>query len=94
MGTLRLPTAAGLEQAQDLLRAVEGGIDAQGLHVDASALEGFDSSVVALLLHARREAQRRGAPFSLSGAPAKLRELARLYGVDELLPFDTPASTT
>lgn len=93
MGTLQLPPAAGLEQAVALLRAVEGGIDADGLNIDASALTEFDSAVVALLLHAQRLARQRGVPLRLNGAPAKLRELAQLYGVDELLPFEPVAPT-
>ena len=53
---------------------------------DASALRSFDSSALAVLLDCRREALALGKSFSVSQAPAKLRELAVLYGVSELLP--------
>ncbi|QJW85216.1 STAS domain-containing protein [Ramlibacter terrae] len=53
---------------------------------DASALVRFDSSVLAVLLDCRREALALGKTFSVSQLPPKLRELATLYGVSELLP--------
>lgn len=53
---------------------------------DASALAHFDSSALAVLLECRREALALGKTFSVSHLPARLRELAALYGVAELLP--------
>ena len=53
---------------------------------DAGGLSKFDSSVLAVLLECRREALALGKTFSVSRMPAKLRELATLYGVAELLP--------
>ncbi|HSV45183.1 MAG TPA: STAS domain-containing protein [Ramlibacter sp.] len=53
---------------------------------DASALAHFDSSALAVLLECRREAVACGKTFSVSQLPPRLRELAGLYGVAELLP--------
>lgn len=53
---------------------------------DASALQRFDSSAIAVLLECRREALALGKSFSVSRLPERLRELAALYGVAELLP--------
>ncbi|MEY4752700.1 MAG: hypothetical protein RJA44_375 [Pseudomonadota bacterium] len=53
--------------------------------VDASALLHFDSSALALLLDLRRTALARGHGFSVSGLPRRLHELARLYGIAELV---------
>jgi phospholipid transport system transporter-binding protein len=53
---------------------------------DASALREFDSSALAVLLECRREALALGKSFAVSQLPARLRELATLYGVTELLP--------
>lgn len=53
---------------------------------DASALSRFDSSALAVLLDCRREALALGKSFSVSRLPVRLRELATLYGVAELLP--------
>ena len=54
--------------------------------VDAGALQQFDSSALAVLLECRRQALAAGKRFSVSGAPARLRQLAGLYGVAELIP--------
>jgi phospholipid transport system transporter-binding protein len=53
---------------------------------DASALDRFDSSALAVLLECRREALALGKSFAVSQLPARLRELATLYGVADLLP--------
>ncbi|MDR2851916.1 MAG: STAS domain-containing protein [Burkholderiaceae bacterium] len=54
--------------------------------VDASALVQFDSSALAVLLEIRRQAAARGRGFAVRNLPARLRELAVLYGVAGLLP--------
>ena len=53
---------------------------------DASALQQFDSSALAVLLECRRRAMAAGKQFSVQAAPVRLRELAVLYGVAELIP--------
>ena len=62
------------------------------LIVDASALRAVDSAAVAVLLECRRMARGWSKGFEIQGAPAKLRELAQLYGVEELLPLGPPAT--
>ena len=92
MPSLQLPAEAGLEQAGALLAAVDaaaaGASAAEGLQVDAAALQRFDSSAIALLLHAQRVVRARGSRLQVLHAPAKLRELAQLYGVDGLLSLE------
>ena len=56
------------------------------LVADASALQQFDSSALAVLLECRRQAMAAGKAFSVQGAPTRLRELAVLYGVQALIP--------
>ena len=58
---------------------------------DASALQHFDSSALAVLLECRREALAQGRHFSVSRLNPRLRALAALYGVGELLPEAGPA---
>jgi phospholipid transport system transporter-binding protein len=53
---------------------------------DASALETFDSSALAVLLACRREALAVGKTFAVRGLTSRLRQLSSLYGVDKLLP--------
>jgi phospholipid transport system transporter-binding protein len=69
--------------------AAADSVSTSELQVDASALEHFDSSALAVLLELRRQAQVRGQSFQVTGMSARLSELAGLYGVDELL--DSPA---
>ena len=53
---------------------------------DASALRHFDSSALAVLLECRREALAQGKRLTVTGMEPRLRALALLYGVAELLP--------
>ena len=61
----------------------QAGVVAQ---LDASALEDFDSSVLAALLAVRRRVVAQGGELQVQGLPQRLRDLAALYGVSELLP--------
>ena len=96
MTTIALPArltigeaSATLAQLQQALAAVPTGTAPV---VDASALQALDTSAVAVLLECRRAAQARGTPLSVQGAPAKLADLARLYGVDGLLGLQPAAA--
>jgi phospholipid transport system transporter-binding protein len=53
---------------------------------DASGLRRFDSSALAVLLECRREALALGKTFAVQQMHPRLRALATLYGVGELLP--------
>lgn len=53
---------------------------------DAGALQQFDSSALAVLLACRREALAAGKSFAVHNLPARLHQLAGLYGVAELFP--------
>ncbi|GMV47255.1 MAG: hypothetical protein AMXMBFR66_26530 [Pseudomonadota bacterium] len=94
---MQLPATATLQQASRIVRDVEAALAeaAPGapLTIDASALAAFDTSAIALLLHARRLAQAAGRGFAVRGAPDQLVQLARLYGVDALLAFAPAAAS-
>ena len=53
--------------------------------IDAGPLKELDSAAVALLLECRRQAAAAGRPLTVTNAPAKLAQLAQLYGVAGLL---------
>lgn len=53
--------------------------------LDASALAEFDSSALAVLLGLRRVLTQKGSALRVEGMTPRLRELASLYGVLELL---------
>jgi phospholipid transport system transporter-binding protein len=87
---MQLPATLTLAQARaawDQLAAHTGASDASAsmFSVDASALREFDTAALALLLQARRQAQAQGRGFEVVGTPHQLVQLARLYGVHELL---------
>lgn len=85
---LVLPARLTHGDAVACCRMLAQSLGAQGSHAvaDASALVQFDSSALAVLLECRREALARGKGFSIAHMPPRLRELAGLYGVAELLP--------
>ena len=98
---MQLPATATLAEASALVKATEEavmqgvlpGAERGVLRIDASALQNFDTSLVAVLLHARRLSLGAGCGFELAGAPDKLAQLASLYGVEALLGLaNTPAS--
>lgn len=85
---LNLPAQLTLREARTTLAALGEGI-AQApvgtISIDASALTQIDSSALAVLLECRRLAQQRQCRIEVHGAPQRLRALASLYGVQELL---------
>lgn len=85
---LTLPATVTHAQALDLAGDLKTKVtsEAAGVLLDASALTQFDSSVLAVMLDCRREALAVGKTFAVQGLPAKLGQLASLYGVAELIP--------
>lgn len=55
------------------------------VEIQAGQLTDFDSSALAVLLGCRREAESLSKTLKFKQFPAKLRELALLYGVSGLL---------
>lgn len=90
---LLLPATITLRESRDTLRLLSQALQSEKdgeVIVDASTLQQFDTSALAVLLECRRLALAFGRPFSVRSAPQKLSDLAALYGVGELLL--TPAS--
>lgn len=53
--------------------------------IDASGLQSLDTAAIAVLMECSRQAAAQGKALRVTGAPPKLGQLARLYGVDGLL---------
>ncbi len=90
MSDLTLPATLMHDQANACL--AQWGVQLKALpastapvQLDASALLEFDSSALAVLLGLRREVQALGRRLQVQGMTARLRELATLYGVQDLL---------
>jgi len=71
--------------------AVSAGASAEpaALCIDLRAVGEVDSSGLALLLHWRGVAARSNARLTFTGAPAQLREMAKITGVETLLDLAT-----
>jgi phospholipid transport system transporter-binding protein len=83
---ISLPARVTMAEARATLARLQPLLDAADEPVlDASALQELDSAAVAVLLDCQRQAQARGKTLRVTGAPAKLGQLARLYGVEALL---------
>jgi phospholipid transport system transporter-binding protein len=91
---LGLPARLTLTDARDttvrlgarLAEAPEGGV----LVVDGGELAHFDSSALAVLLELQRRAAASGRLLRVERMPARLAELAGLYGVGGLLGMASP----
>ncbi len=86
---LVLPAELTHEHAAACCRMLELSLrndPADSVVADAGALNRFDSSALSVLLDCRREALAVGKTFSVKGMPPRLRVLAGLYGVADLLP--------
>lgn len=85
---LTLPAALTLRDARTALASLGPAIEASSdsaIVIDAGALAQIDSASLAVLLQCRRLAEGRQRGFEVRNTPPKLVELAKLYGVAELL---------
>lgn len=87
--TLLHSTAAAC--LDDMLRGLSAEPSAS-VTVDATALVRFDSTALAVLLELRRVAMAAGKALVLQALPTRLLDLARLYGIDSLLPVQGDAA--
>jgi phospholipid transport system transporter-binding protein len=91
---LLLPATITLRESRDTLRMLSQALQGEpqsGVVIDASPLQQFDTSALAVLLECQRLSQAWGKAFAVQQAPPKLAALAKLYGVDQLL-FAEPAA--
>lgn len=80
----RFPAEVTFANANTALEAAAAQGGAERIY-DLSACQGFDSSLIAVLLELKRRAEAAGASCRFEGASEKLLELTGLYGVDPLL---------
>jgi phospholipid transport system transporter-binding protein len=89
---LVLPATLTHVQARDMLamlsQALASEPEGSTVSLDVSPLQQFDSSALAVFLECQRQARASGRRFFLRHPPAKLEALAKLYGVDALLPTE------
>jgi len=86
---LVLPADLTRNEANSCLKMLVQGLQSEPgptVVVDATALGRFDSAALAVLLECRREGQHLGKSVAVRAMPQRLRDLAVLYGIAELLP--------
>jgi len=88
---LKLPALLTHDQARALVTSFQMVLlaepaNGQPVVADAGSLSRFDSSALAVLLACRRQAQALGRAFYVRDMPPRLRQLAGLYGIAELIP--------
>ena len=83
-----LPASLTLRDATAVLASLRDAFTADGgsaWRIDAAPVTQLDTSALAVLLECARIAAAGGRKLEIVGAPARLADLAHLYGVDGLL---------
>lgn len=84
--SIALPAVLTIVEARAEVERLVAALAAEDQPVlDASGLQTLDTSVIAVLLECRRVAQAAGKTLQVVGAPPKLGQLAKLYGVEGLI---------
>ena len=93
---MQLPDTLTLAQATATLGRLRAALSAApagaSFEVDASTLAELDTSALAVLLDAQRLARERNLVMHVIRPPAKLVQLAKLYGVQGLLGLQASAA--
>jgi phospholipid transport system transporter-binding protein len=83
---LMLPEVLTVHEARATLRMLSQALQREGtagpVAIDASALQRFDSSALAVLLECQRLARSFGRPVEVGRPPQQRDGLARQYGVE------------
>jgi phospholipid transport system transporter-binding protein len=87
-----LPASLTLKDAQAVLETLRQSFAAGSgdtWRIDASPVAQLDTSALAVLLECARMAAGARRKLEIVNAPARMSDLAHLYGVDGLLGVDT-----
>jgi phospholipid transport system transporter-binding protein len=90
-----LPASLTLRDAQPVLESLRQSFAADGgtvWRIDAASVAQLDTSSLAVLLECLRMAEGAKRKLEIVNPPARMSDLARLYGVDGLLGFAAPAN--
>ena len=83
-----LPASLTLRDAQTVLESLRQSLAADGgevWRIDAAPVTQLDTSALAVLLECSRIAAAAKRKLQIVNAPARMSDLAHLYGVDVLL---------
>jgi phospholipid transport system transporter-binding protein len=89
VSAMQLPARITVREARAAARSLSlelaGQPAAAIVDIDASPLAQFDSSALAVLVELHRQAAAGGRSLNIGGLPRRLGELARVYGVADLV---------
>lgn len=85
--TIILNGDVDIRTVERFLASIQDALEVQprSIAVDACGVAFLDSSGLAAFLHARSTTGAAGVPFRISGASPKVRQIAEVAGVTELL---------
>ncbi|MEO5688306.1 MAG: STAS domain-containing protein [Burkholderiaceae bacterium] len=89
-----LPASVTLKDAPAILESLRQSFAADGgdvWRIDAAPVTQLDTSALAVLLECSRMAAAGKRKMQIVNAPARMSDLAHLYGVDELLGVEVEA---
>lgn len=86
-GCFRLHGALAFSTVNALQRQAETLLDEPRVRVDLAAIERVDSAGLALLIEWTRRARALDGSIEFVNMPAQLMKIARLSGLDGILPF-------
>ena len=89
-----LPASVTLKDAQAILETLRQSLAADTgdvWRIDAAPVTQLDTSALAVLLECSRIAAAAGRKLQIVNAPARMSDLAHLYGVDGLLGVEAAA---
>ncbi|MSQ64986.1 MAG: STAS domain-containing protein [Limnohabitans sp.] len=91
---MALPAVLTQAQATAVAAQLEQAISLHsgGFVLDASALQQFDSSALAVLLTGLRASSAKGIHLDVRGLPARAQQLAQVYGLSGLLQVPADSS--
>jgi phospholipid transport system transporter-binding protein len=83
---LDMPAVLTHREARACLRDWVARLPVQGeVQLEASGLQRFDSSALAVLVALQRAARARGCQVRVRQLPSQARQLARVYGIESSL---------
>lgn len=82
---------AGADTATEAISQEITTMGTREVRIDLSQTQFIDSSGIAILLKGRREADKTGVAYRVTGAAGMIRQILRLTGVLEHLCADTTA---
>ena len=83
--TFLVPGRVLLDDAAQLLKQGVQAIVAGECEIDLGGVETSDSSLLACMLAWQRAARAAGATLSVINPPARVRGLATLYGIEQIV---------